>query len=133
VAYIDVDDFKAVNDQLGHSAGDRLLRTVAETMMDTLRVSDMVARMGGDEFVLLLPETDYDSSQGALKRIVQNLYLAVPRHNRAVTFSIGAVTFESPPASVDTLLRKADDVMYEVKSSGKNRIEHRVFSEVKIA
>ena len=126
IAYIDIDDFKPVNDQLGHSAGDRLLRVVAETMQANIRGTDMVARLGGDEFVLLLPETGSASARTTTQRVLASLVQAMSEHNRTVTFSIGALTFAVPPDTVDELLRKADAMMYGVKSTGKNRIDYRV-------
>jgi diguanylate cyclase (GGDEF)-like protein len=121
VAYLDVDDFKRVNDELGHSRGDELLVTVGRALRQACRASDVVGRLGGDEFVILYPETGRAAAETAL----QNLRASVARElgslaGRHLTVSIGAVSFATPPADIDTLVRHADAVMYEVKSSGKN-------------
>jgi len=124
VAYMDVDDFKLVNDQLGHSAGDRLLKSVAETLRREVRSIDVVARLGGDEFAVLMPETDERAARAAVARLRQRLALSAHRHGRPVTFSIGVVTWEEPPASFDEMLRRADELMYAAKRHGKNAVRH---------
>lgn len=125
VAYLDLDDFKAVNDRFGHNRGDRLLQLVASTVRSNLRTSDVVARLGGDEFALLLPETDYDSAQAVLRKIQDLLVQRMRRCGFLVTCSIGAVTFPcAPAASVEELIRRADACMYEAKRRGKHRMRH---------
>ena len=126
IAYMDVDDFKQVNDQFGHSAGDTLLRVVAESIREGLRTVDLVARLGGDEFVLLLPETGYEAGQIALRRIRRRLQDLVAQNGWPISFSIGAVTFAEPPASADELLKQADTLLYAVKVSNKNNIRHEL-------
>lgn len=126
VVSLDVDDFKAINDRLGHSAGDALLRVVAETLRTSVRAVDTVARMGGDEFALLLPETGHDPAAVVLRKVVSALVAVTARNGWPVTFSIGAVTCTGPSCSVDELLKVADDHMYAVKRSGKNDIRQVV-------
>lgn len=126
VASLDIDDFKAINDRLGHGAGDALLRAVAETIRSSLRAVDTVARMGGDEFALLLPETGHDPAGVVLRKLVSALVAVTARNGWPVTFSIGAVTCTGPSCSVDELLKVADDHMYAVKRSGKNGIRQVV-------
>lgn len=125
VAYLDIDDFKAVNDQWGHSTGDALLAEVARTMNDNIRATDSVARLGGDEFALLLPETGYEASDVVVRKVREGLLAAMRAKGWPVTFSIGVVTFVTPPESVDSMIRIADGFMYDVKHGGKNRIQHR--------
>ena len=125
VAYLDIDDFKSVNDRWGHSTGDQLLALVADTIRNNIRVTDSIARLGGDEFVLLLPETGYDAASVVIQKVHQSLQAAMGRKGWPVTFSIGVVTFRTPPDSVDGMIRVADAFMYSVKHSGKNRIKHR--------
>jgi diguanylate cyclase (GGDEF)-like protein len=126
VAFMDVDNFKVVNDRLGHSAGDRLLKTVADTLRHGVRAVDTVARLGGDEFAVLMPETDEPAARIAVARLRQRLLAESRRVGWPVTYSIGVVTFDAPPASVDEMLRAADELMYTVKRLGKNSVRHHV-------
>jgi diguanylate cyclase (GGDEF)-like protein len=125
VAYLDIDDFKHVNDTWGHSTGDALLVRVAATIRESIRATDTVARLGGDEFALLLPETGYDASDVVVRKVRENMLAAMRERGWPVTFSIGMVTFLLPPDNVDGMIRAADGFMYEVKHSGKNSIMHR--------
>ena len=125
VAYLDIDDFKSVNDRWGHSTGDQLLALVADTIRGNIRATDSIARLGGDEFVFLLPETGYDAASVVIQKVHQSLQAAMGRKGWPVTFSIGVVTFRTPPDSVDGMIRVADAFMYSVKHSGKNRIQHQ--------
>lgn len=126
VAYIDLDNFKAVNDDRGHDTGDALLGVVALAMQDTLRATDVVARVGGDEFVVLLPETDEKAAPVAIQKMQQCLLEEMQSNQWPVTFSIGVLTCKVIPASVDEMLRRADSLMYEVKQDSKNSINHQV-------
>jgi diguanylate cyclase (GGDEF)-like protein len=121
-AYIDLDNFKQVNDRFGHSAGDGLLKVVAEMMTNSLRRTDTVARMGGDEFVVLLPETREAAARITLTKLQDALNEALARHGWEVTISMGAITFHTCPPTPDELLRQVDELMYAVKTSGKNGI-----------
>ena len=131
IAYIDVDDFKHVNDQFGHATGDALLQSIAAIMTSQVRNIDIVARMGGDEFALLLPETDYESAQIVLERLHARLLEPSENQPLSVTFSIGAVTFLALPNSASLAIERADQIMYNVKKSGKNRLEHELYSRSK--
>jgi len=124
IVYIDLDNFKEINDQWGHSTGDRLLITVANTISSNIRSTDILARFGGDEFVVLLPETTGDSAQTTLEKVHRQLRQAMETHNWRVTFSIGAISYRRPPKNVEEAVRSADTLMYEVKRSGKNRLLH---------
>jgi diguanylate cyclase (GGDEF)-like protein len=126
VAFMDVDNFKLVNDRLGHSAGDRLLRLVADTVRANVRAVDVVARLGGDEFAVLMPETDDRSAQVVLRRVRRQLLEAAQREGWPVTFSAGLITWVEPPTSVDEMLRSADELMYAAKRHGKNSVRHAV-------
>jgi diguanylate cyclase (GGDEF)-like protein len=125
VAYLDLDRFKAVNDALGHEAGDRLLREVASRIARSLRAQDLVARLGGDEFVLLLPDTEASAARAALDRslgVVREAVSACPGAPAGVGATIGAVVFTQAPASSDAAIRAADDRMYEGKRAGRDRL-----------
>jgi diguanylate cyclase (GGDEF)-like protein len=131
VAYIDVDDFKQVNDRQGHSAGDRLLKAVADGLRRNVRDIDTVARMGGDEFAVLMPETDARAAQVAMRRTRRRLLEETRRAGWPVTISVGVVTFDHAPDSVDDLLRAADDVMYSAKRNGKNALRHTTATQTR--
>jgi diguanylate cyclase (GGDEF)-like protein len=126
VAYVDLDDFKLINDILGHKTGNLVLQAVARTMQSTLREVDSVARLGGDEFALLLSETEAEGVRVVLEKLRTALINEMNAHDWQVTFSIGAVTFNDPLATAEEMIAKADELMYSVKLSGKNRFEHSV-------
>ncbi|HSB37406.1 MAG TPA: GGDEF domain-containing protein, partial [Thermoanaerobaculia bacterium] len=127
VAYVDVDDFKRVNDELGHEAGDDLLRSVAATFVGRVRSTDLVARLGGDEFAILLASTSAEASKTLLDELHRTLGAEMARQAWPVTFSVGAVTFARPPVSADDMLRRVDEVMYRVKKEGKAALRHETF------
>ena len=126
VAYVDVDDFKSVNDKLGHSAGDEVLRSIAQTIVANVRETDVVARLGGDEFALLMPETDSESARSAIRKIQSVLRRETNRSGWGVTVSVGVLTCVAPPHTTDELLRMTDELMYSVKSKGKDEIAYQV-------
>lgn len=130
VAYIDLDNFKTVNDQSGHHTGDDLLIRVVSTIRSNIRSSDILARFGGDEFVILLPDTPGDSALKFLNKIHDHLNREMTCRDWPVTFSIGAVTYCDVPSTVDEVIRYADELMYVVKHGGKNRLLHREITEV---
>jgi diguanylate cyclase (GGDEF)-like protein len=124
LAYIDVDDFKAMNDLFGHSTGDTVLRSVAATLQGGTRGIDVVARLGGDEFAILFPNTDSMGAKKALTRIRDHLQQAMGRADWPVTFSIGAVTcLGPPPTTIEDVLQEVDRVMYRIKQTGKDALQ----------
>jgi diguanylate cyclase (GGDEF)-like protein len=125
IAYLDLDHFKEVNDSMGHAAGDKALVAVARTIENTIRQTDTVARMGGDEFAIILPNARKDAAGRVLSKVLRALDEAMLQGEYPVTFSIGAVTFLTPPESLQEMIRQADGVMYSIKSSGKNRLEQK--------
>lgn len=129
VSYMDIDDFKEINDRFGHSVGDTLLKTITETIKSNVRDIDTVTRLGGDEFAILMPETDSESARAVVSRIHENLLRVVRKNLWPVTFSIGVATWARPPQAVDEMLKHADMLMYSVKSSGKNQVRHEVFTD----
>jgi diguanylate cyclase (GGDEF)-like protein len=115
ILYLDIDDFKELNDTHGHSAGDSALKTVVHTLRQNLRIGDIIARLGGDEFVILLTEADARAAE-----IVSSRVQSAIRSKLTLTCSMGVLTCVSPPRSVDELIRKADNLMYEAKHLGKD-------------
>jgi diguanylate cyclase (GGDEF)-like protein len=129
VAYLDLDDFKILNDCFGHQAGDQALCRMAATFRSQLRATDFVARLGGDEFAIVMPQTGPDAVH-AITRHMQTI-LAEPSlaADQALKLSIGVVTYLVPPESVDALLDQADRLMYDVKRSGKGGMRHQVVAD----
>ena len=126
IAYLDVDDFKQINDRLGHQTGDHVLRAVAYTVRSRLRTTDVVGRLGGDEFAVCLPETGAEEAGAVLGKLREDAAAAVPESCRSVTLSMGMVTFGYPPATVEELLERTDTMLYAAKREGKNRLIHEV-------
>ena len=119
---IDLDNSKQVNDALGHATGDAVLVSVASTLRGELRATDIVARMGGDEFVIILPETAAESARVVLDKLHARLLEAAESNHWKVTFSIGAVSFLSAPGSLEEAMGLADDALYSIKHQGKNAV-----------
>jgi diguanylate cyclase (GGDEF)-like protein len=122
IAMLDIDDFKRINDLLGHDGGDAVLREVAATLGGLTRKVDVVARVGGDEFAVLLPETDPKGAQRAAERFRTALARAMAARGGSVSFSVGVVTTLDPTLDLDELLRRADELAYAVKRSGKDAV-----------
>lgn len=128
LVYVDVDNFKLVNDLFGHKIGDDVLRFIAAELKSQLRITDTVARLGGDEFVLLLPSTRQPEARLVVSKVYANLMEKVQQKNWPVTFSMGAVSCEFSPYSAEQLVNMADELMYEVKNSTKNDIRFRTWA-----
>lgn len=122
LAYLDVDDFKGVNDAHGHAVGDQVLRLVARTLLKSLRRTDAVGRLGGDEFAVLLPNTDRAGAEHLIAKTREALYYAFRTESARPTFSIGAVTFMEPAPDAERAVSVADALMYQVKARGKDGI-----------
>jgi diguanylate cyclase (GGDEF)-like protein len=123
ICYIDVDKFKSINDRFGHSAGDRVLALAAAAISGALRPSDVVARMGGDEFAVLLPGAHSDAAAGIMRRVGDELQHAMRQHGWPVTFSIGTASFTPPLVSVAEMLAEADKAMYAEKKKGREPLD----------
>jgi len=126
VAYLDLDAFKAINDGKGHAAGDRVLLRLAQAIRRGLRTNDVVARLGGDEFIVLLPETGAAEGDAVVEKLRRRIADAQDPDDGVVTASTGCVTFETPPGSVDEMLKAVDQVMYSAKAAGANGLARRV-------
>lgn len=127
LAYIDIDNFKSVNDSHGHPAGDRLLIEVADSLTESLRATDTVARLGGDEFACLLPETGQKEAKAAFSKASKLLERRMNRSDWPVTFSVGLVTFEAIPDDIKEAIKIADELMYSVKNLEKNNVSYKIW------
>jgi diguanylate cyclase (GGDEF)-like protein len=120
--FIDVDHFKAVNDQLGHDAGDALLVHIAKVVRIHLRASDLAGRLGGDEFALILPGSDATAANEYAEKLRLRLNETVHKKHPEISFSIGVASFAKAPGDFSSLLREADVLMYAAKNAGGNRL-----------
>jgi diguanylate cyclase (GGDEF)-like protein len=127
--YMDLDGFKQVNDTFGHSAGDQVLQVVGGILRDTTRTVDMVGRLGGDEFGILLPDTDEAGAEAFVRRLCSIVAVNGEQHGR-VSFSLGVATFHQSSLGADEALAAADRLMYAAKAQGPNRVERRSFSQI---
>jgi diguanylate cyclase (GGDEF)-like protein len=121
ILYLDVDNFKQLNDGAGHAVGNALLQATAAALKKALRPEDTVARLGGDEFAVLLAETDGPAAEAASQR-VRTVLRRDPGGRFGVTYSIGVLTCRSDPGSVDDLIHEADSLMYAAKRGGKDAV-----------
>jgi len=125
LAYIDLDNFKYINDAMGHDAGNDVLQKVAKTIRENVRQSDVISRLGGDEFAALFPETGSKAAGAIIRNLMPLLSEAMQSSKWPITFSVGAVSFPKPLNTVREMIKTVDDLMYEVKKSGKNNVIHR--------
>jgi diguanylate cyclase (GGDEF)-like protein/PAS domain S-box-containing protein len=127
VLFVDLDNFKFINDSLGHNAGDELLKTIARRMVDCVRATDTVVRLGGDEFVVVL--SDQPKNADTTSEIVQKIQAAIGEpirlegHDLRVTSSVGIANYPDDGVDVDTLLANADAAMYRAKEVGRDNIQ----------
>ncbi|MCK9364089.1 MAG: GGDEF domain-containing protein [Syntrophales bacterium] len=129
LVYLDLDNFKEVNDRFGHPEGDRALRTIVRYAREHLRKIDVIARLGGDELAFLLPELDQESARAVLVKLQNGLLEEMKLNHWPVTFSIGVVTCNrGVPKTATQLLQIADALMYSVKHNGKNGIAYLTYT-----
>jgi diguanylate cyclase (GGDEF)-like protein len=119
---VDVDHFKRVNDTYGHEAGDEVLRRLARTLESRLRGSDVVARLGGEEFVALLPDTDLNGAQSIAQALVTAMAEQQDPVVGTITVSAGVATMRGAEDNGAAMLRRGDAVLYEAKGQGRNRV-----------
>lgn len=122
LTYLDIDDFKCINDAYGHATGDLVLVMVADIIRRDLRKNDLLARLGGDEFAILLHDADFKRSLEIMNRINQSVLDEMRKRDWHVTLSIGCIVFRTFSSDLGAMLRQADELMYEAKRNGKNTI-----------
>ncbi|MFE8072528.1 diguanylate cyclase [Marinobacteraceae bacterium S3BR75-40.1] len=127
----DLDGFKGINDRFGHAAGDRVLRAVGQTSKRLVRDSDILARLGGEEFAIVMMDSDGHDARTLAERLrqaIESTPVIFEGHSIVCSSSFG-IDFDSPAnASLDTLLKRADDAMYRAKRNGRNRVESRLIA-----
>jgi diguanylate cyclase (GGDEF)-like protein len=127
LVYLDLDNFKLVNDRFGHDKGDNLIKFIVDGLKSQLRNTDVVARLGGDEFVILFPATGQQEAEVVMSKISRYLEEQLRQKYSFVTFSAGAVTYISTPNSTEEAIKIADELMYSVKNSTKNGIRYSLY------
>jgi diguanylate cyclase (GGDEF)-like protein len=121
---LDLDHFKQINDRFGHGAGDDVLAAVGEALSSTIRASDFAGRIGGEEFILLLPDTDERGALEVAEKVRQAVaQIDIARVDRDITASLGIATYPLNAADADSLLRQADRALYVAKAAGRDRVE----------
>lgn len=123
VLVIDVDHFKRINDQHGHDMGDAVLRTLARAFRMRLRESDVLARMGGEEFLALLPDTTADAAVVIAEQLRELLAATPMAHGEPVTASVGVATLRGTTDTAAAMLRRGDEALYEAKGAGRNNVQ----------
>jgi diguanylate cyclase len=124
IALLDLDDFKRLNDTHGHTAGDEALIHLVHVIKDTLRTMDVIARFGGEEFLIVLPDTTMDDAMQTVTRVQRELTKRIFMHNNEkllITFSAG-VALRKAGEDQTTIIKRADDALYKAKRAGKNRV-----------
>lgn len=122
LGYLDLDNFKQVNDTLGHNEGDLVLKSVAEILRHSTRHTDLVGRLGGDEFAVLLPETSRAGAEQLFVKVRSLILQKAKESAWPISASIGVAILEEAPSSIDIALRLADQLMYRMKTAGRNGI-----------
>lgn len=124
ILMLDIDHFKRINDNYGHETGDAVLRAISATAVAMLRPSDRLGRWGGEEFVIILPETDCAGAATLAHRVVNAVRDSRAVPGEQITVSIGVATFDAdnPQESVDSMVRRADELLYSAKDLGRDRV-----------
>jgi len=130
LAYMDIDNFKKINDELGHREGDLVLCLISELLKKNFRSTDFIARLGGDEFAFIIDESDLIKVTILFERVKENLLQSVKKKNLPISFSFGVAIFQNLPEKYPSdLVHIADELMYQAKNGGKNQIKYDVISK----
>ena len=121
---LDLDHFKQVNDRFGHGVGDDVLAAVGNVLPSVLRASDFAGRYGGEEFLILMPDTDSEGALEAAEKLRAAIQaIDLPQVDRPITASLGVASYPTDALESDTLVRMADRALYSAKGAGRNRVE----------
>lgn len=124
LAYVDLDNFKQINDRYGHGEGDKVLRLIGKVLITAMRREDTVARLGGDEFAVILPDTNDAAAQIIITKLKDTLLKELAAHDSQTTCSIGVITMTNEALDADKMIAAADNLMYQIKYAGKNAIAY---------
>lgn len=125
VITVDIDYFKRVNDTYGHNVGDLVLKELARLMQECSRSSDIACRVGGEEFLMLVPETNSDSVQQVAERLRSRVADTLMPHGGYITISLGVASWPSDDPSISQVLRYSDEMLYQAKREGRNRVVYQ--------
>ena len=122
--FIDCDDFKQINDQFGHPVGDQFLRFIATLLLDGIREGDVVIRYAGDEFIILLPDTNLEDATCVGERLIETIRSRTMKDNKTIhtTVSIGLATYPRHAVNTEELIKHADEALYSAKRNGKDQL-----------
>lgn len=129
IAYFDLENFKEINDRFGHAEGDKVLRFIGRELSRYLRVTDVIGRMGGEEFIVLFSETDQQNAYSVIARLYGLLIAEIHKKKWPIMISMGVLTCNETTIELDKVLHEVDKMMYEAKRSGKNQITYRVMEK----
>jgi diguanylate cyclase (GGDEF)-like protein len=129
LVYMDVDNFKLVNDRFGHKIGDHVLATIGSVIRDSIRQNDVLGRLGGDEFGILLLETDPLQAYAVVTKLQEMLMPVVQKNKWPISFSCGALSCTHTFCSAEKMISEADQLMYSVKKSTKNNVNFAIYSD----
>ncbi len=126
IIYFELDNFKEINERFGHAQGDKVLQFIGRELSRFLRVTDIIGRMGGEEFVVLFSETDQQNAYSVVARLYSFLTAEIRKKKWPITISMGVLTCIQTTIELDKVLHEVDKMMYESKKSEENRITYRV-------
>jgi diguanylate cyclase (GGDEF)-like protein len=130
LAYMDIDNFKSVNDQLGHETGDKVLSTICKEIRNSIRQNDVLGRLGGDEFAILLVETNSTEARNVITELQKTLLKTTQANNWPISLSFGVLSCSHNYCEADKMISLADELMYSVKKSTKNDASYAIYPDI---
>jgi diguanylate cyclase (GGDEF)-like protein len=119
---IDIDHFKSINDKYGHVTGDKVLREISLRLRNSIRSYDVLGRYGGEEFLIVLPDTDFENAKNLAERIRKNIKEKLIA-DLQVTISLGITSIQEKDETINDIINRADEALYKAKNSGRDRVE----------